>query len=130
MDDVAATLMKAMDKAASGALTLFIFAAVAFLSNLFSNNRPAVALNLFLGMLIGGTIAYRGIKQLQRTIKTLNPKEQAPAKIEPAQTQAVLAQPEQPVAALPAVLDTDPLLANPVPASVTEHTTFHLNRPG
>lgn len=126
LDEVAASLAKDQEKIASGALTLVIFVLIALLANFFSG--PSTAINLILGLLIGATITWRGLKRLDRSIKLLNPKEHLAAKIEPAPAQPSLAQAEEPGAALPAVPDTDPLVASPLPASVVEHTTLHLKQ--
>jgi len=127
VDEAVPTLAKSLDKLASGALTLAIFVAVAFLINAVSGDRPTIALNLFLGLIIGGTILLKGIRRLQRQIKQLDPKEQ----VKPVQPSVLAAslQPEVSQAALPPVPDTDPLAVTSVPSSVTEHTTFQLKHP-
>ena len=127
IDEAVETLEKDVDKLSIGAVTLAIFAAIALIPSIVSGAASA-AVNLILGLLIAGPMIYKGMKRLDQSIKLLDPKEAAQAKIEPAQAQPVLAKPEPPVAALPTVPNTDPLLANSAPASVSEHTTLQLNR--
>jgi len=127
IDEIVASLARDKEKVAGGALTLVIFVLIALLAHLFPG--PGTAINLILGLLIGGTITLRGLRRLDHSIKLLNSKEQTQTKFEAAQPHAALAQPEPAIVALPAAPDTDPLMVNPLPASVTEHTTFQLNRP-
>jgi len=126
IDEVATALAKDREKIAAGALTLVIFVLIALLASFFPG--PSAVINLILGLLIGATITWRGLRRLDRSIKLLDPKEQSLPKLEAAPTQPALAQAEPAIAAVSAVPDTDPLMTGPAAASVTEHTTLHLNR--
>lgn len=121
LEETVQTLTRNFDKLASGAVTLMIFTLIAMVTMLFSPFSAAI--NLALGLIIGAPLVFIGAKQLQTAITQLNPKERAKAlpKADPAGF--VLTDP------MPAVPDTDPLVGEPVPVSVTEHTTHHLNRP-
>jgi hypothetical protein len=127
LEETATKLTKDMDKLASGAVTMAIFLMIAFLVHTFGGDRITVTLNLFLGLLIGGSLTYAGIKRLKRSIKSLDPKEQAKplAKADPAGFEL----PDLASVAMPAVPDTDPLVVEPASLAITEHTTHHLNRP-
>ncbi|MFN0108745.1 MAG: zinc-ribbon domain-containing protein [Blastocatellia bacterium] len=126
LEETVQTLTKNFDKLASGGLTLIIFTTIALAATLFS---PFTAIiNLALGLIIGAPMVFIGAKQLQAAIKQLETKERAKSlsKAEPAAT-AFTSLPQPSL--LPAAPDTDPLAINPIPASVAEHTTHHLNRP-
>lgn len=118
------TISKDMDRLAGGSATLGIFALIALVTCFFS--EVTAAINLLLGLLIGGPMIYRGIKSTARLLEQLDPeKTQLPPA---ASSQHSLPQP--PAAELPAVSDTDELASPPVdPSSITEHTTFKLKLP-
>jgi len=111
-----------------GILGIFIFAA---LINLFLWDW-GVLINLVLGVLITIGWFHKGFKQMERVLKTLEGKERgrsARAAIAPTDQTASQFEPTlQAELALPAVPDTDPILAPSAPGSIAEHTTFELKR--
>lgn len=125
LEETAQTLTRNFDKLTGGAVTLMIFTLIALVTILFSPFSAAI--NLALGLIIGAPLVFIGAKQLQTAITQLNPKDRANAL--PKADPAGFVLPDPAPVAMPAVPDTDPLVGEPVPASVTEHTTQHLNRP-
>lgn len=102
MDEMAAELERSYNilGQAVGTLGIFIFAAL--INFFFFRWDWGMLINLVLGVLI--------------TIASTN---QPASQVEPT---------SQAEFALPAVPDTDPILAPPVPGSIAEHTTFELKR--
>jgi hypothetical protein len=124
LEETGQILTRGFDKLAAGAVTLIIFTTIALATSMFS---PFTAIiNLALGLIIGAPMVFIGAKELQTTIKQLEPKERA--KSLPKAEAAVFTPVEIPKASLPSVPDTDPLAVNQIPVSITEHTTHNLKR--
>ena len=128
IDEVAATLEKDVDKIASGALTLAIFAVIALIASLFTG-FGTVTINLIVGLLIAGPAIYKSLVRLERSVKLLNKKGPLPAASLPQAENTALNQAQPANVVLPSVPDTDPLGVSQNPSSVTEHTTFQLKQP-
>lgn len=118
------TISKEMDRLAGGSATLGIFALIALITCFFS--EVTAAINLLLGLLIGGPMIYRGIKTTARLLERMDPeKTQLPPAASSHQSL-----PQPPAAELPAVADTDEIAPPPADrSSITEHTTLNLKLP-
>ncbi|MDX2031642.1 MAG: zinc ribbon domain-containing protein [Blastocatellia bacterium] len=124
MDEAASTIARDVDRLAGGATTLGIFALIAFVCSFFS--EVSVAINLVLGLLIGGPMIFRGMRGATLAIERMGlqpPRlsgRSAPAAIEAPRAREVLP------ASVP---DTDKMSPAPPQGSVAEHTTFELKPP-
>jgi zinc-ribbon domain len=130
IDEAAAELERSYNNLgpAVGTLGIFILAA---LINFFLWDW-GILINLVLGVLITIGWFHKGFKQMERVLKTLQGKEQEqgarPAIASTNQPASQVEPTSQAELALPAVPDTDPILAPPAPTSIAEHTTFELKR--
>src|SRR5262245_61784666 len=79
VDEVAVTIEKDFDRLASGILALVIFMVVALVSGFFSSTNAAII--LILGLLIAGPIIYRGVKRVNRSIKSMVAKEESQKRV-------------------------------------------------
>jgi zinc ribbon protein len=126
IDEAKAELKQSHDKLGGAYGTLGICVLLA-LGNALLGFEWGAAINLILGAVITIGWFLKGSKQMDRVLKTLEGKEQEQV-AGPAgdSTTKSLPQAELPSAAVP---DTDPLLAQPTPHSITEHTTLELKKP-
>jgi len=128
IDEAAAELKRSYNNLglAIGTLGFFIFVA---LVNLFLWDWGTL-INLVLGVLITIGWFHKGFKRMERVLKMFQGEELPARHAIPSTNQpapgAVSSQ--QAELALPAVPDTDPILAPPAPGSIAEHTTFELKR--
>ncbi len=127
VDEAAATLEKDVESIASGALTLIIFVFIALIASIFS--AGSAAFNLILGLLIGGTLIYKGFKRTNQTIKLISAQEALAGRGKSPLSQSSVIEAEQDIPALISVPDTDPLISTPAPGSIAEHTTYELKQP-
>ena len=127
VDEAAATLEKDVESIASGALTLVIFVFIALIASIFS--AGSAAFNLILGLLIGGTLIYRGFKRTNQTIKLISTQEASAGRGNSQPSQPSVIEAGQDAPALISAPDTDPLIPAPAPGSVAEHTTLELKQP-
>ncbi len=116
VDESAGRIAKDVDRLASGAVTLVVFALIALATCFFS--EVSAAINLVLGLLIGGPMIWRGMRGATRAAARLAAGAPAPG----------LEAPRTNAAALPAVPDTDRIAAPAAP--IAEHTTYELKPPG
>src|SRR5262245_16992590 len=132
VDEAAAELKRSSDKLRPAAWTMGFFILAALGNAVFGSEWGAV-INLVLGALITSGWFYKGFKQMDRVLNTLEGKELGQSVDSAiASTNKSISQAEptsQAEFSLLAVPDTDPLLAPPAAGSIAEHTTFELKKP-
>ncbi|MFN0088138.1 MAG: zinc-ribbon domain-containing protein [Blastocatellia bacterium] len=124
VDEAAVSLTKDVDRLSGGATTLAVFALIALATAFFS--KESAAINLILGLIIGGPMIYLGMRGATRAIERmgLRPPESA-APFTPPALEAPRASPAE----IPVVPDTGKMAPLAPPGSIAEHTTFELKRP-
>jgi len=130
IDEAAAELKQSYERLGPGVWTIWFFMLAAVINSFLWD--WGVVINLILGFLITFRWFSRGFKQLENVMKTIGGKEPQPARPVVAPAEHITLQAEsaaQPELSLPAVPDTDPILAAPAPSSIAEHTTFELKQP-
>lgn len=121
VDEAAAKFKKAEDLLAGGLLTFAIFALTGIITLVLAGLVP-FAINIILGLIICVPIVVTGLVRVDR-LRHLLDSNKGPRSLP-------LEESGRPVVQLPAARATDPLDSRlPLPASVTEHTTFSLKTP-